>query len=148
MLTFSQMTIRKGVIFNKSNTVEDINFDVISRRMRGTPWRSWESKELKQPVYSNGIGVTWPQQTRSWWIIILYCIRTSWKALSVAMGSHLNEHYANDCRLLFFCRPDEQDNLKKAVAICINNVSYGMPSIRLKLNLVKTEILWGATSKS
>ena len=67
---------------------------------------------------------------------------------SIILGHGLTSYsYADDCQIVFFCNPGEDQQLSLTVAACIAKVSEWMSSNRLKLNPTKTEFLWAATHK-
>ena len=123
-------------------------------------------------MHSNGLAPIYRSiRSLSWWLTLVhsypqlnmefhkalfwvrfcsYCIRVSWKALYVAMASHLT---AIELTASSSFSADQMSRwagqAQAAVVTCISNVSdwmKWMSSNRLKLNSTKMEFLWVAMS--
>ena len=55
--------------------------------------------------------------------------------------------YADDTHIYGSCHPNDIDQLKERVSICIDEVAGWMRANRLELNTAETKIIWFATSR-
>ena len=55
--------------------------------------------------------------------------------------------YAGDTHIYFFCQPTEYGALKSKVLACISGIAVWMKSNLLKLNPLKSEFVWCATTR-
>ena len=144
-------------LLDMSTAFDMVDHRILFERLDKTFWihqdaRKWISSYLSGHMQFVWLVCRYPQLNMEyhkdlfWGRFCLYCMWMSWKALYVAMGSHLTAMQMT-ASMFFFCRPDEQDKLKVAVMSCISNVSDWMSSNTLKLNPTKTEFLWVAMSR-
>ena len=70
--------------------------------------------------------------------------------LQLVKRHNLTPHvYADDSQIYEHCQPSDAGGVAQRVIICIGEISVWMKANRLekKLNLVKTEVLWCASSR-